>query len=183
MSSRAGAQRDQRGGEGDETLQQLLLRELPPGMAEQAPYVVNAVLTAGARNELYNAHRNEWIDYAGRKRSLRRVASLANQLASELCALDILSHTKLVSPADPRQLSALVGSLEFLKIVARVTALEIQDTGRPRDLAEEGWILEMAREKLRSRVEEVAAAGKLSSSETEARTFLEAWRKPEKTRE
>jgi hypothetical protein len=112
-------------------------------MAEQAPYVVNAVLTAGARNELYNAHRNEWIDYAGRKRSLRRVASLANQLASELCALDILSHTKLVSPADPRQLSALVGSLEFLRI-GKVTALEIQDNGRPRDLAEEGWILEMA---------------------------------------
>ena len=42
----------------------------------------------------------------------------------------------------------------------------------------------LCREKLRSRVEEVAAAGKLSSSETEAvRTFLEAWRKPEKTRE
>ena len=50
---------------------------------------------------------------------------------------------KLTCPTEPNRLEALIGSLTFLNKEAAEMANEIQYNGRPRDLAEECWILEM----------------------------------------
>lgn len=145
MSGRAAAQRKRSsGGEGDESLHDFLARELPPGATEQTVYVVKAVSAAGARYDRYNTHRDEWLDYAGRKRRLNSVAWLTEKLVLELCKLDILSRDRLVCPTEPKRLEALVGTLAFLNGEAAKMAGEIQDNGRPRDIAEQHWILEMA---------------------------------------
>jgi hypothetical protein len=128
----------------EEGLDAFLARDLPPGSLEHAGAIVSAVLSAGARYDRYNARRLELMDYAARRRKLTTIARLARQLGTGLCELDILSRDTLGCPADPRELDALVGTLQLLNLRARVTALEMQGTGRPRDLAEEFWILEMA---------------------------------------
>jgi hypothetical protein len=129
---------------GDEGLDAFLARDLPPGSIEHAGAVVSAVLNAGARYDRYNARRLELMDYATRRRKLTTIARLSDQLGKGLCQLDILSRDTLGCLTDPRELGALVGSLQLLNLKSTIMALETQDNGRPRDLAEECWILEMA---------------------------------------
>jgi hypothetical protein len=67
-----------------------------------------------------------------------------NWLESSLCELDILSRDDLESRIDPKEMKALVGSLHLLSKETTTLANEVQENGRPRDLAEERWILELA---------------------------------------
>jgi hypothetical protein len=130
--------------EGGESLHEFLLRELPPGKTKQAPYFTDAVTKAAERYDRHAARRSEWLDYAARRNRLRRIARSAESLASELCALDILSRDNLSCRSAPEKVEALLGSLRFLNKETTDLAGQVQENGRPRDLAEEQWILELA---------------------------------------
>jgi len=105
---------------------------------------VNALSEAGTRYDRYTARRNDWIRYGPRRSRLESVAKLANDLASVLCQLDILSLDDLALRIDPKKVEALVGSLLFLSKESEDLAMEMQDKGKPRELAEERWIFEIA---------------------------------------
>jgi hypothetical protein len=136
--------RKNRADEGGESLHQFLRLELPPGKAKQATYLADALIAAGKRYDRYDAYRTEWLGYAARRNRLTGIARLADALASELCKLDIVSRDDLACRNDPRKLEALVGSLRLLHSETVGVAKHIQENGRPRDLAEERWILELA---------------------------------------
>jgi hypothetical protein len=125
-------------------LQQFLVRELPPGKTGQAPYFTDAIHRAGARYDRYAANKSQWLDYAPRRKRLERIARLLEESASELCKLDILSRDDLTSRLDPKEVGSHVGSARFLSREIAALAKDIQENGRPRDLAEERWILELA---------------------------------------
>lgn len=57
---------------------------------------------------------------------------------------DILSRDDLANRVDPKEIEGLVGSLGLLIKETADLAKEAQGNGRPRDLAEERWILELA---------------------------------------
>jgi hypothetical protein len=61
-----------------------------------------------------------------------------------LYQLDILSLDDLAARIDPKKIETLVGSLLFLSRESQDLATEVQDKGKPRDLAEERWIFELA---------------------------------------
>jgi hypothetical protein len=121
-----------------------LVRELPPGTTKEASYFANALSEAGARYDRYTKRRNDWIRYAHRKKRLQHVAELADKLASVLYQLDIMSFDDLTVRIDPKKIETLVGSLLFLSKESRDLAIEVQDKGKPRELAEERWIFELA---------------------------------------
>jgi hypothetical protein len=130
--------------EGGDGVRDFLVRELPPGKTNQAPYLANALLKAGARYDRYTARRKEWRDYATRRNRLKTVTKLADDLASCLRALDILSRDDLASRFDPNVIEALLGSLSLLSKETMDLVKAAQQNGRPRDLAEERWIFELA---------------------------------------
>jgi hypothetical protein len=78
-----------------------------------------------------------------RRKRLVKIADLAERWRPP-CDLDILRREDLETRIDPENLEALIGSLRFLSEETSVVAKETQKSGRPRDLAEEQWILELA---------------------------------------
>jgi hypothetical protein len=128
----------------DQAIRDFLQRELPPGEIKQAQYLVNVLLKAGARYDRSSARRKEWMNYAPRRNRLVRITELADALAADLCKLDILSQEDLATRADPEKVEALIGSLRLFSKETADLAKEVQKSGRPRDLAEERWILELA---------------------------------------
>jgi hypothetical protein len=58
--------------------------------------------------------------------------------------LDILSRDDLTSRVDPKQIEVLIGLLFFFSKGVVDLLNGVQTKGRPRDLAEERWILELA---------------------------------------
>jgi hypothetical protein len=125
-------------------LDAFLLRELPPAKTHQAAYLMAALQQAGERYDRYSARRTEWLDYANRRGRLQHITNLMNELSSRLCELDILSRDDLASRVDPKTIETLVGSLRFLSKETTALVKEAQEIGRPRDLAEEHWVLELA---------------------------------------
>lgn len=130
--------------ESSEEIRAFLERELPPGKIKHASYLMDALLKAGARYDRYTANRKHWLDYAGRRRRLERVRKSAVELASSISELDILSRDDLANRVDPKEIEALVGSLFFLSKETADLVKQVQKSGRPRDLAEERWILQLA---------------------------------------
>ncbi len=124
-------------------VREFLVHELPSGMTKQASYFVQALLQAGARYDRYFASRHDWLHYAARRKRLESISTLAEGLASGLCNLDILSRDDLSSRIDPKATETLIGSLRLLSKVATDLVRETQRIGKPRDLAEERWILEL----------------------------------------
>jgi hypothetical protein len=127
-----------------EDIRDFLERELPPGKIKQAPYIMDAILKAGARYDRYRANRKDWLDYARRRHRLERVSKAAVELAISLSELDILSRDDLASRVDPKEIEALIGSLFFLSKETDDLVKHVQKNGRRRDLAEERWVLELA---------------------------------------
>jgi hypothetical protein len=125
-------------------IHEFLVRELPPENVKHASYIANALREAGERYDRHIARRDEWLDYATRKNKLERVTNLIEGLASGLGELDILSLEYLASRVDEKQLDELVGSLRRLGKETAKLVEQTQANGRPRDLAEERWILELA---------------------------------------
>jgi hypothetical protein len=128
----------------DKAIRAFLERELPPRQIKDALYLTNVLLQAALRYDRYSARRKEWMNYSIRRNRLVRVTESAEALASNLSKLDIISREDLASRADPEKVEALIGSLNFLSTQTADMAEEAQKSGRPRDLAEERWILELA---------------------------------------
>jgi hypothetical protein len=120
------------------------VRKLPSGKTKQAPDLSNAILEAGVRYDRYNARKNDWLNYPTRRWRFEKISELAEGLASRLCELDILSRDDLESRFDKKQIEILVGSLHLLNEETKNLTAEVQKDGRPRDLAEERWIWELA---------------------------------------
>ncbi len=131
-------------GDGVESLMDFLARDPPPGRATRTQYLVAAVRNAGARYDRYFEKRAECLDYATRRTRLFEIAEAAKELASKLCHLDILSRDEIARRIDPTEVETLLGSLHLLSKEVAGLANEIQKNGRPRDLAEERWITELA---------------------------------------
>lgn len=129
-----------------ESIHDFLTRELPPGKANQAAYLTEAVQKAGARYDRYAEKRNrkEWQNYSARANMLNSIKDLSVSLASYLSDLDILTRDDLETQIDPTKIETLIGSLVLLNKEANALVREIQKSGRPRDLAEERWVLELA---------------------------------------
>jgi hypothetical protein len=127
-----------------EGLREFLLQRLPRAMTTEASYLVNAVSMAGARYDRMAARRDEWLEYAPRKKRLESITKSANSLAGDLYHLDIVSRNQLATRFDPKEIEALLSSLLLVAKETTVLAENAQATGRPRDLAEEQWIIEMA---------------------------------------
>jgi hypothetical protein len=121
-----------------------LERELPPAKSPEASYLAEALVAAGARYDRYAENKQNWLKFAPRRRRLENTAKLAIELASTLYDLDILSRDDLASRFGLKEIEALLGSLLLLKKEAADLAKQVQKSGRPRDLAEERWILELA---------------------------------------
>jgi hypothetical protein len=129
---------------GGESLHDYLLRELPPGKAKEASYVAEALTTAAERYDCRTAKRDEWRNYASRRERLEGIGDLAGQLASRLCKLDFISREELQNRLGPKELEAIVGSLGIVITQTSDLAQGIQTNGKPRNVAEERWILELA---------------------------------------
>ncbi len=143
-STKAKSAGESRGSEGGDNLHEFLVRELPPGKTKQAPYLAQALREAGARYDRYSARRSEWLNYAARRSRLKTITSLLEELESCLCDLDIFSRDELTCRVDPKMIEAFVGSVRLLRKETTDLAKKTQENGRPRELAEERWILELA---------------------------------------
>jgi hypothetical protein len=122
---------------------EFLKRELPPAMLEHASYIADAVQRAGERYDRF-VERDEWRDFTARSKRLKNISASMEDLASGLCDLDILSLADLECRVDPKEIATLVGSLRLFKKQIDILVQGIQKKGRPRDLAEERWIIELA---------------------------------------
>jgi hypothetical protein len=129
-----------------ENIRAFLARKLPPGKTKQADYLTDALLKAGARYDRYAAekNRNKWLDYTARWKRLEKITRSIQALATDISELDILTRDDLWSRVDPIAVEALIGSLLIVGKATNDLAKETQKNGRPRDLAEERWILELA---------------------------------------
>lgn len=121
-----------------------LERELPPASRRDALYLAKRLVIAAGRYDRYASRRGEWQDYSRRQGHLRQIAVLSERLASSLTDLDSLSHDDLTRHFGAERLSILIESLLVVGGEADHLAGRVQKSGRPRDLAEERWILEVA---------------------------------------
>jgi hypothetical protein len=121
-----------------------LIRELPQKKATRASYFADAVREAGERYDRYIARKDEWWSFTDRRDKLKKIATFIDGVASGLRELDILSRDDLASRIGSKEIDELVGSLHRLNREATMLARQAQTMGRPRDLAEERWILELA---------------------------------------
>jgi hypothetical protein len=111
---------------------------------KQVTYVVRALETAGARYDRYTARRDEWLDYATRRNRIKFIIKLTSELTAGLSELDVVSRDDLATRADQKKIEVLLGSLTRLGAEMCDLLADVQDNGRPRDLAEERWMLELA---------------------------------------
>jgi hypothetical protein len=127
-----------------EHISAFLARELPPQRIDQAEYLTEALLAAGARYDRYHARARDCMNYSLRRTRLNRVTKLADELAQSLRDLDILTHDELASRIDEKVNEALIGSLLRLSKETNELTKDTQKIGKARDLAEECWMFEVA---------------------------------------
>ena len=125
-------------------VQAFLVRELSPKNERRASYFAEAVRAAGERYDRYIERKDEWWSFAARRDKLKKITTFIDGVASGLCELDILSRDDLASRMGSKEIDELVGSLHRLSKEATALFRQAQSNGRPRDLAEERWILELA---------------------------------------
>jgi hypothetical protein len=82
-----------------------------PQNNKRASYFATALRVAGERYDRYIANRDEWFDYAARKKKLERLMVSIEAVAFGLSELDILSRDDLASRVDPKEIDELVGTL------------------------------------------------------------------------
>jgi hypothetical protein len=130
--------------ESNPDVREFLLRELPSKNNKEASYFSDAVRDAGERYDRYIARSDEWSDYAIRRDKLKKITTFIEGVASGLRDLDIMSRDDLACRVGSEKIDELVGSLHDLSKASAVLLEQVQTNGRPRDLAEERWILELA---------------------------------------
>jgi hypothetical protein len=128
---------------GDDLLD-FLVGELPPGKTEQAAYITLALREASARYDRYMVRRGDWLNYKTRRGRLRRVTKLIEDLTSGICELDVLTHDDLATRVHENCIPGLIGLLHLLRKQTTDLFNETQQSGRPREIAEERWIVEVA---------------------------------------
>jgi hypothetical protein len=128
----------------DSDVHRFFVCALPPERASRAPYFTKAVCEAGERYDRYIARRDEWWSFAKRRDKLKKIVTFVEGVASGLRELDILSRDDLAVRVGSREIDELVASLHRLGREATILVGQAQTMGRPRDLAEERWILELA---------------------------------------
>lgn len=143
---RRGPSRDGRIQDRGEAIREFLAHKLPPRITKQADYLADALLKAGARYDRYAAENNrtKWLDYTTRRTRFEKIARSIQTLTAEMSELDILSRDELSTRLDPITVETLLGSLLIVGKATSDLANDTQKKGRPRDLAEERWILELA---------------------------------------
>jgi hypothetical protein len=152
-----------------EDIHDFLVQKLPPAKTNEALYITSAILKAAARYDRYSEMRDDWIKYTARKRHLNRMIKLLDQLAAVLRDLDILSRDELTSRCHP-DLEMLLGSLMRLSKQAECMVEEAPKNGRPYELADERWIIDLAN------IYENAFCQSISDDLTKFRRFLETSR-------
>jgi hypothetical protein len=125
-------------------IQEFLARELPRKNARRASYFADAVREAGERYDQYIARKDEWWSFASRRDKLKKITRFIDKVASGLRELDVLSRDDLANRMGSKEIDELVGSLHRLSKEATVLIGQAQTFGRPRNLAEERWILSLA---------------------------------------
>jgi hypothetical protein len=130
--------------ENDEGVREFLERLLPAKRSDAAAYFADALQRAGERYDRYTAKKKEWLQFGDRRNRLVRIAWDAKSLTDKLSALDIISRDDLTLRIGPAAVDALVGSLLHLRKEVRNMEAEIQKNGKPRNLAAERWIMEVA---------------------------------------
>jgi hypothetical protein len=125
-------------------VQEFLVRELPPKNTRRASYFADAVREAGERYDRYIAKKDEWWSFAARRDKLKKITTFIEGVASGLRDLDIVSRDDLACRVGAEKIDELAGSLQRLGVEAASLLRQVQTNGRPRDLAEERWILELA---------------------------------------
>jgi hypothetical protein len=104
--------------------------------------LANAVIDVFCRRigiapQLYDrrsALRDGWLNYNARAERLRQITKSANELASSLTELDVLSHDDLAAEFGPKKIEELVGSLRILGKKTQTLENAAQQVGRPREL-------------------------------------------------
>jgi hypothetical protein len=109
------------------------------GEGRSGTYLTSALLKVGLLYDRYTARKAEWLKYTARRGRLRRIKTLAANLASTLEELDILSRDDLAARFGQNKIEELLGSLIIINKKAKELEAEVQKDGRPRDLAEERW--------------------------------------------
>jgi len=137
-------QAEARASERGKNIFDFLVRELPPTKTKQAPYLTEALLHAGTRYDRLTARKHEWWRFGTRAALLKDVSEGATRLAKSLSKIDIVTRDDLEGRMGPEKLEAIFGSLHLLWKETTELAMQVQRSGKPRDLAEERWIIELA---------------------------------------
>jgi hypothetical protein len=132
--------------------------------------IMRALEAAGQRYERYAAAREHWETYRNRRVVLKGMADRAEQLQNLIARLDPISRDDLTSALGAERLEALQGYLSSVAVHADRLASSVQASGRPRDLAIERWVHEVAD------IFEVNFGRKATATGSAARRFYELLR-------
>jgi hypothetical protein len=127
-----------------ERIQSFLKSSLPTGRQEDIGFVSEALESVASRYDRYARNKASWESFAARRGSLSQISAGANLLGQKLLKLDVLSWDDLGVRIQTERLEAIVGLLVLLSKEAKVLEMGVQSDGRPRDLAEERWVKEIA---------------------------------------
>jgi hypothetical protein len=97
-----------------------------------------------ARFDRYARNKASWENFSARRGSLSQISAGANLLGQRLLKLDVLSWDDLTDRIQTERLEAIIGLLQLLSKETKVLEMGAQSDGRPRDLAEERWVKEIA---------------------------------------
>jgi hypothetical protein len=140
MSNRRGRKSEGKA-EPRENLIEFLQRVLPPEKVTEASNIADGVREAGARYDRYAEQREPYRKRADR---LRKIEEGANDLGAALIGLDAMSRDFIANRIGPRAIEEYIGSFVTLTFAAKRLRMEIQERGKPRDVARERWIRDMA---------------------------------------
>jgi hypothetical protein len=140
MSNRRGRKSEGKA-EPRESVIEFLQRVLPPEKVTEASNVADGVREAGARYDRYAEQREPYRIRADR---LRKIEEGANDVGTALIDLDAMSRDYITSRIGQRAMEEYIGSFITLAIATKRLRSEIQERGKPRDVARERWIRDMA---------------------------------------
>src|SRR5258708_7003087 len=142
MSERRGQGNPTEGkGDGRESVVEFLQRALPPQKASEVTNIVDGIGETRAR---YDRYAEQTEPYRVRTARLRKIEEGSSNVFGALLGLDVMSRDDIASRIGPRTIEEYVGLLLTLTLEAKRLGKEIQERGRPRDVARERWIREMA---------------------------------------
>lgn len=126
------------------SIREFFARELPPKKAKQASRFSDAAFKASERYRRHAEKKHEWYWYSDRRSRLREIEDSSKALVCVLCNLDVLTREEFSNRLDPDAINSLVGSLTFLHKETLDLAGQLPKKGKPRDIAQERWILQLA---------------------------------------